>query len=97
MAQPQNPVTEGTGANGRADGVRISGGLIAAIGSAGLLLVFMLQNREGVTLDFLVWSFTWPLWFFALMDAVLGAFVWLGLGVLRRHRRRKSRREARRD
>ena len=86
-----NPPTTGS------DGARLSGGAIAAIGGAGLLLVFMLQNRESVTLNFLAWSFTWPLWFFALVDAVLGAFVWLGFGVLRRHRRRKARREERRD
>jgi hypothetical protein len=29
--------------------------------------------------------------------AVLGAFVWFGLGVILRHRRRKERREDRRD
>lgn len=92
MADQRTPVTDAPGPAGRSDGVRLSGGAITAIGSAGLLLVFMLQNREGVTLHFLAWNFTWPLWFFALMDAVLGAFVWVGLGVLRRHRRRKARR-----
>lgn len=97
MAQQQSSLTEGTGTNGRAGRARIGAGAIMALGSAGLLLVFMLQNRESVTLHFLVWSFTWPLWLFVLLDAVLGAFVWLGFGVLRRHRRRKARREARRD
>ena len=95
MAQ-QSPPTGNPPATG-SDGARLSGGAIAAIGGAGLLLVFMLQNRESVTLNFLAWSFTWPLWLFALVDAVLGAFVWLGFGVLRRHRRRKARREERRD
>ena len=95
MAQ-QSPTTGNPPTTG-ADGARLSGGVIAAIGGAGLLPVFMLQNRESVTLNFLAWSFTWPLWLFALVDAVLGAFVWLGFGVLRRHRRRKDRREDRRD
>jgi len=95
MAQ-QSPVTGSPTTTGSA-GARLSGGAIAAIGGAGLLLVFMLQNRESVTLNFLAWSFTWPLWFFALVDAVLGALVWLGIGVLRRHRRRKARRDDRRD
>jgi uncharacterized integral membrane protein len=60
-------------------------------------VIFMLQNTEDVTLDFLAWSFTWPLWLLILASAVFGALVWLGLGVLRRHRRRKARREDRRD
>ena len=56
----------------------------------------MIQNTESVQLDFLVWSFTWPLWLLTIVAAVLGALVWLGLGVIRRHRRRKERREDRR-
>ena len=57
----------------------------------------MFQNTEDVTLRFLVWSFTWPLWLFSLTMALVGAMVWFGLGVMRRHRRRKARREYRRD
>ena len=52
----------------------------------------MIQNRDGVKLDFLFWSFTWPLWLLCLVMAVIGAFVWFGLGVIRRHRRRQERR-----
>ena len=63
----------------------------------GVLVVFMIQNTEDVTVDFLFWSFTSPLWLLILVAAVIGAFVWFGLDVLRRHRRRKERREARRD
>jgi uncharacterized integral membrane protein len=55
----------------------------------------MIQNREGVTLRFLFWSFTWPLWLFTLITALIGALIWFGLGVMRRHRRRVARREAR--
>jgi uncharacterized integral membrane protein len=87
------PGTSGTGNGAR--GARLSGGLIATLAGGGLLLVLLLQNRQEVTLHFLFWSFTWPLWLFALVDALLGAIVWFGLGVLRRHRRRVARRAAR--
>ena len=76
---------------------RLGGGAIASLGGLGLLIIFMLQNTESVRLDFLFWHFTWPLWLLVLASAVLGAFVWLGIGVIRRHRRRKERRRDRRD
>ena len=50
-----------------------------------------------VIFDFLFWSFTWPLWLLTVASALLGALVWFGLGVMRRHRRRKERRQDRRD
>jgi uncharacterized integral membrane protein len=75
---------------------RLGGGAMATIGGAGLLVVFMVQNTEKITLHFLVWSFTWPLWFFTLVTAIFGALIWFGLGVLRRHRRRVDRRRDRR-
>jgi len=80
-----------------AEGRRLSGGAIASLSGVGLLLIFMLQNTQRVRLDFLFWSFTWPLWLLTLASALLGALVWLGLGVMRRHQRRKERRRARRD
>jgi uncharacterized integral membrane protein len=76
--------------------VRLSGGAIASLSGIGALLVFMIQNTEDVTVDFLFWSFTWPLWLLILVAALVGALVWFGLGVLRRHRRRTARREERR-
>ena len=76
---------------------RLSGGAIASLGGLVLLIIFMFQNTESVRLDFLFWHFTRPLWLLVLASAVLGAFVWLGLGVIRRHRRRKRRRQDRRD
>jgi uncharacterized integral membrane protein len=79
------------------DGRKLGGGAIASLGGVAVLVIFMLQNTEDVTVEFLVWNFTWPLWLLTLAAAVVGAFVWLGLGVLRRHRRRKARREDRRD
>ena len=89
----------GDSTNGSAGGqrLRLGGGAIASLTGAGLLLVFMIQNTEKVRLDFLFWSFSWPLWLLTLVTALVGAAVWLGLGVVRRHRRRKARREARRD
>ncbi|HEY5153639.1 MAG TPA: LapA family protein [Acidimicrobiales bacterium] len=75
---------------------RLGGGAIASLTGVGLLVIFMLQNRENVSLHFLVWTFTWPLWLLTLVTAMVGALVWFGLGVMRRHRRRKARRRARR-
>jgi len=62
-----------------------------------VLLIFIVQNRDDIKIDFLFFSFTWPLWLYTIVVAVFGALVWLGLGVLRRHRRRVERREDRRD
>jgi uncharacterized integral membrane protein len=76
---------------------RLSGGAIASLSGVGVLIVFMIQNTEDVTVDFLFWNFTSPLWLLILVAAVVGAFVWFGLGVLRRHQRRKTRREERRN
>jgi len=81
--------------DGRGPG--LSGGAIASLTGVGLLLVFVVQNAEDVRLKFLFWSFTWPVWLLTITSALLGALVWFGLGVMRRHRRRKARREDRRD
>jgi uncharacterized integral membrane protein len=78
-------------------GLRLGGGAIASLVGVGLLLAFVVQNTDDVRLDFLFWSFTWPLWLLTLTSATLGALIWFGLGVMRRHRRRKARREDRRD
>ena len=90
----QRPVGASTDAAQRR---RLSGGAIASLSGVGALLVFMIQNTEDVTVDFLFWNFTWPVWLLTIASAVLGAFVWFGLGVIRRHRRRKERRHDRRD
>ena len=79
------------------EGRRLGAGAIASLSGVGLLLIFMIQNTQRVRLDFLFWTFTWPLWLLTMASALLGALVWLGLGVMRRHRRRKERRQARRD
>lgn len=81
----------------KAEGHRLGGGAIASLTGVGLLIIFMIQNTDSVQLDFLFWSFTWPLWLLTMASAILGALVWFGLGVIRRHRRRKERRQDRRD
>ncbi len=78
-----------------ADGATVSGGTLAMVAGVVGLAVFMAQNRDDVTLTFLFWDFTWPLWFLVMVSAVLGSLVWIGLGVLRRRRRRAERRAAR--
>jgi uncharacterized integral membrane protein len=77
-------------------GRQLSGGAIASLGGVGLLLIFIFQNTEKIRLHFLVFTFTWPLWLYTIITAIFGALVWLGLGVMRRHRRRKERRANRR-
>ena len=52
----------------------------------------MVQNTQDVDVEFLFWDFTWPLWLIVLASSTLGALVMLGVGIVRRHRRRKERR-----
>jgi uncharacterized integral membrane protein len=87
------PVQPGAADQGR----RLGGGAIASLTGVGVLLIFIVQNTDDVRFDFLFWSFTWPLWLYTIVTALFGAMVWFGLGVMRRHRRRKERREDRRD
>ena len=79
------------------EGRRLSGGAIASIGGVSILGIFMVQNTNDVTVNFLFWDLTLPIWLLILGAAVFGALVWLGIGVLRRHQRRKDRRDDRRD
>ena len=78
-------------------GRKIGGGAIASVSGLAVLVIFIVQNRQDVRFKFLWLTFTWPLWLYTIMTAVFGALVWFGLGVMRRHRRRKQRREDRRD
>jgi uncharacterized integral membrane protein len=73
----------------------IGAGAIATLVGLGVLLIFVLQNTENIDIKFLIWSFTWPLWLYTILVALFGALVWIGLGIMRRHRRRKARRDAR--
>jgi uncharacterized integral membrane protein len=77
-------------------GRRLGGGAVASLTGLAVLLILVIQNREDVRFHFLTVSFTWPLWLYTIVMAVVGALVWFGLGVMRRHRRRKERRENRR-
>jgi uncharacterized integral membrane protein len=83
--------------NAPSDSRKLGGGAIAALGGLAVLAVFMVQNTEDVRVDFLFWDLTLPVWLLTLGAAIVGALVWFGLGVLRRHRRRKERRDDRRD
>ncbi len=73
----------------------LSGGAIASLSGVAVLVVFIVQNTEDVRFHFLWLNFTWPLWLYTIVVALFGALVWFGLGVMRRHRRRKERRENR--
>jgi uncharacterized integral membrane protein len=88
VSQEREPTSEGR---------RIGGGAIASLTGVAVLLIFVVQNTDDVRFDFLFLSFTWPLWLYTIVVALFGALVWFGLGVMRRHRRRKERREDRRD
>jgi uncharacterized integral membrane protein len=76
---------------------RLGGGAIASLSGLAVLVVFVIQNTQDVRFQFLFLSFTWPLWLYTIVVALFGALVWFGLGVMRRHRRRKERRQDRRS
>jgi uncharacterized integral membrane protein len=75
---------------------KLGGGAIASLTGVGVLLIFVFQNTDDVRFHFLFLDFTWPLWLYTIVVALVGALVWFGLGVMRRHRRRKARRAERR-
>ena len=78
-----------------AGGAAIGAGAIASGSGIAALLAFIVQTPMTCRCSFLVWTFTWPIWCLIVVSAALGAGIWLGLGVLRRRRRRKDRRDAR--
>jgi uncharacterized integral membrane protein len=82
-------------ANARGDGRKLSGGAIASLVGLAVLIIFIIQNTEPVEFRFLFLRFSWPVWLYTIITALLGALVWLGLGVVRRHRRRVERRQGR--
>jgi uncharacterized integral membrane protein len=79
----------------KSSGSKLSGGAIASLGGIAVLVIFIVQNTEDVRFDFLWINFTWPLWLYTILVALVGALVWFGLGVMRRHNRRKERRDDR--
>jgi uncharacterized integral membrane protein len=65
---------------------RLSGGAIALIVGAAVLLIFVFQNTEDVKFDFLFLGFTWPMWLYTFVVAAFGGLLWYGVEVMRRHR-----------
>jgi uncharacterized integral membrane protein len=96
MFMVQQSGTDSTSPAVERRGLRLGAGAIASLIGLAALIIFMIQNTEDVTVEFLFWKFTWPVWLLILVAALIGALVWFGLGVLRRHRRRRERREDRR-
>jgi uncharacterized integral membrane protein len=86
-------VTERADVPGR--GRRLSGGAIASLVGLAALITFIVQNTEPLEFRFLFLRFSWPVWLYTIITALLGALVWFGLGVVRRHRRRVRRRQDR--
>ena len=78
------------------DGPGLGLGAIATLAGVVVLLVFMLQNRQDIRVHLLFWHVTLPVWFIIFGSALMGTLVWIGAGVVRRHRRRKARPQARR-
>lgn len=76
-------------------GRRLSGGAVALLVGLAALIIFLIQNTEPVEFRFLLLRFSWPVWLYTIVTALLGALVWFGLGVIRRHRRRVRRRQDR--
>lgn len=76
-------------------GTAVSAGAIASGSGVAALMAFIFQNTDDVTVTFLFWTFSWPIWLLIIVSAALGAAIWLGLGIMRRRQRRKARREAR--
>jgi uncharacterized integral membrane protein len=74
---------------------RLSGGAVASLSGLAALVIFIVQNTEPVEFRFLFLRFSWPLWLYTIVTALLGALVWFGLGMIRRHRRRVERRQGR--
>ena len=75
---------------------RISAGAVISLIALAVLLIFIFQNTSHVRVHFLWVYFSWALWLYTIVMAVVGALLWFGLGVMRRHRRRVERRAERR-
>jgi uncharacterized integral membrane protein len=87
---PSKKTLESTGENYgfRMNGRQIGGALVAIV-----LVVFILSNREPVTVDFLFISWNTSQWVVLTVTAVAGAIA--GAGVFARRQRRKARRASR--
>jgi uncharacterized integral membrane protein len=65
------PVADGT-SNGQADKKGVSAGAIIGGIAAVIALIFILQNTGSGEVQFLAWSFTFPIWLWALILFLLG-------------------------
>ena len=84
---PSKKALESTGDNYgfRMNGRQIGGTLIAIV-----LLLFIMSNRQDVTVEFLFMDFTTSQWVVLTVTALLGAAV--GAGIFSRRQKRKARR-----
>ena len=85
-------MTDG-GANGQGDKSGIGAGAIIGGISALVALIFILQNTGSGEVQFLAWSFTFPIWLWALILFLLGGVS----GYFFHWQRIRARRKARRD
>lgn len=83
------------GAKAQKDGRRLGVGAVTSLCGLAVLVIFIIQNREPILFRFLFLDFTWPMWLYTIVAALFGAIVWIGVGVIRRHRRRVERRRSR--
>ena len=92
----QTPASNPRSTSGPASAARyVVPGIGIAIAIA--LFAFIIQNRSPVKLNWLFWSFSWPLWLLLVVTIVLSLLAGQIALLLRRHRRRVARRAARRD
>jgi uncharacterized integral membrane protein len=76
--------------NDGATGSKASGALIIAGIIVILVAIFVAQNTEDVSFEFLWVNFEWPLWLVLTIVFVLGAVAGQGLMWLRRRNRRRD-------
>lgn len=84
---PSKKALESTGEN---YGFRLNGRQLIGILAAIVLLLFILSNRQEVTVEFLFLDFTTPQWVVLAVTGLLGAAV--GAGIVARRAKRKARR-----
>ncbi|MBV9039910.1 MAG: DUF1049 domain-containing protein [Acidimicrobiia bacterium] len=98
-SQPPPPPSSPPSPEGQPVEVREVSGLsaraIAFFVLAILLLVFMLENTKEAKVHLFFWHLNLPLWFVIFGCALAGAILWEAFGAVRRHRRRKARKETR--
>lgn len=68
----------------------LSAGAIASLVGLAVLIIFVVQNTEDVKVNFLPWSFSWPLWLYTIVIGLFGILVWFGVSMMRRRKRRKE-------